>query len=224
LWLLDGRCVHDDDLDFFAQRLSPSESHRYARFVRRQRQRQFLLGRALLRIAAATVTGLPSDAFHVMEHPGDAPQLTLVAEACLIPYFSLSHSNDWIACVVSSNARVGIDIEFTDLARDVLASSRIAFHPEEHVWLLRQPGSVQLSAFYELWCSREALYKLHSALKLERDSVPLITPDGRIADTGCGWRRYSLPRSALTVVICSDRKLEAIEQVDLDGLARKDWL
>lgn len=212
-----------DDLDFFANRLSASERSRCARFARRERQRQFLLGRALLRVAVARLTGLSPDAFDVIERAGDAPRITVPAGRCSIPYFSLSHSGEWIGCAISSNARLGLDIEAVDPARDILAASQIGFHAEEHAWLLRQPDSTRLSAFYELWCSREALYKLQSGLEIQRHFLPLITA-GVIADNGCAWRRYSVPRSGLIMIICSDRKLAAIKQVELDGVTRKDWV
>jgi 4'-phosphopantetheinyl transferase len=223
LWLLDGSRVSGDDLDFFAHRLSASERYRYTGFARRERRRQFLLGRALLRVAAARCTGLSPDAFDVIERPGDAPRLTVPAGRCSIPYFTLSHSGGCIGCAISLNARVGLDIEVMDPTRDILAGSRIAFHREEHAWLLRQSSTTRLSAFYELWCSREALYKLDPALEAERDRAPLVRPDGTLANKGCAWHRYSLPRHGLNVIICSDRKLASIEQVELDGLTPNDW-
>ena len=223
LWLLNSSCVSGQDLDFFVQRLSASERCRYAGFARRERQRQFLLGRTLLRVAIARVTGLSPYAFDVIERPSDAPQLTFPAGPCSIPYFSLSHSGEWIGCAISSSARLGLDIEVVDPTRDILAGGRIAFHSEEHAWLLRQSDSTRLSAFYELWCSREALYKLQYGLESQRHLAPLITA-GVIADSGCTWRRYSLPRSGLVMIICSDRKLAAIEQVELNGFTRRDWV
>ena len=57
LWLLNGNCVCDDALAFFVQRLSSSEANHYDSFLRRERQRQFLLGRTLLRFAVSNLTG-----------------------------------------------------------------------------------------------------------------------------------------------------------------------
>ena len=214
--------MHEDDLEFFAQGLSASETHRYACFARRERQRQFLLGRMLLRVAVTRLTGLSPDAFDVIERPGGAPQLMVSAGQCVIPHFSLTHSGDWIGCVVSSNARVGLDIEVMDPTRDVIVGSRLAFHPEEHVWLLRQPSSARLSAFYELWCSREALYKLMPNLSLEKASSPLLDGNGAVVYNGFGWHRYSLPRSGLAVIVASDRDLSVIRQVEIARLRRTD--
>jgi hypothetical protein len=111
-----------------------------------------------------------------------------------------------------------------DPTRDILASSRIAFHPKEHVWLRRQPSSAQLSAFYELWCSREALYKLMPHFNLEKASSLLLNGNGGLAYNGCGWHRYNLSRSGLTVIIASDRQLPVIQQVEIARLRRADWL
>jgi 4'-phosphopantetheinyl transferase len=224
LWLLDGSRVHEDDLEFFAQRLSASETHRYACFARRERQRQFLLGRVLLRVAVTSLTGLSPDVFDVIERPGNAPQLTVPAGQCLVPHFSLTHSRDWVGCVVSSNARVGLDIEVMDPTRDVLASSRLAFHPEEHGWLLRQSSSARLSAFYELWCSREALYKLLPRFGRASVSSPLLNASGALRHKGCDWNRYSLSRSGVAVIVSSDCDLSAIRQIELARLGQADWL
>ena len=43
----------------FEQRLAASEAHRYAKFVRKQRKRQFLLGRMLLRLAVSKMMNVP---------------------------------------------------------------------------------------------------------------------------------------------------------------------
>jgi 4'-phosphopantetheinyl transferase len=224
LWLLDGSYVHEDDVSFFAERLGVAEAERYKGFARKARRRQFLLGRILLRVAVARLTCLPPEVFSVTERVGNAPLLTRPAEKCWIPHFSLSHSGDWLACVVSANATVGVDIEVIDPSRDSFASSQVAFQPDEQLWLLRQPSNARVSSFYELWCSREALYKLNPTLERDTISSPFFSPDGAIAYNGYGWHRYSFSRAALAIVVCSDRNLSGIEQVELNGLTREDWL
>ena len=119
--MLDSDLVREDDLAFFVHQLGASEARRYGRFSRRERQRQFLLGRMLLRFAISDLTGLPPNAIGVVERPDDAPQLIFPESKCS-PTFSLSHSRNWISCVVSANAMVGIDIEVNDPSRDIVAS------------------------------------------------------------------------------------------------------
>jgi hypothetical protein len=134
--LLNGDCVCDDTLAFFVQRLSGSEANRYNSFLRHERRRQFLLGRILLRLAVSHLTGLPADGLDIRERPGNAPLLVLPDAQQASPGFSISHSRNWVACLVSCDVAVAIDIEVHESARDINAISELVFHPSEHHWLL----------------------------------------------------------------------------------------
>jgi 4'-phosphopantetheinyl transferase len=138
--LLDGDLVREDDLAFFVRQLGTSEALRYGSFIRRARQRQFLLGRMLLRFAISDFTGLPPNVIGIVERPDNAPQLIFPESKCS-PNFSLSHSRNWISCVVSADAMVGVDIEVNYPGRDFVASSQLAFHPNDYLWLLSQPAA-----------------------------------------------------------------------------------
>jgi 4'-phosphopantetheinyl transferase len=223
LWLLDGRHVPEEDVAFFVQQLGASEARRYGRFRRRERRRQFLLGRMLLRLAVSRLMSLPPDVLAVIERTGSAPELVLPGSRSLGGYFSLSHSRNWVACVVGSNVTLGVDIEVNDPSRDVLGISQLGFHPNEHRWLLSQVDSARLSAFYHLWCTREALYKLTSSLGRQVALSPLVKADGVFALEGPDWHRYTLPHSFLMVAVCSDRPLSTLHKVELPRLTRADW-
>jgi len=223
LWLLDGSHVAEHDLAFFAEQLSTSESNRYLCFKRRERQRQFLLGRMLLRFAVAKLRSRPLGELAIIERESNLPQLVVRNERYLQPVFSISHSRDWVACVVSSNVALGLDIEVESPDRDIIGISQSVFHPQDHGWLLSQPETARLSAFYQLWCTNEALYKLLSSLGRERIFSPLVGSDGTIAAEGCRWHRFSLPHSRLTLVICSDQPLSFIHSLQLNGLTTVDW-
>ena len=81
LFLLDSAGMNEEQWEqqraLFLPRLGIGEAERYVRFTRRQRQRQFLLGRILLRRAVCSLTGVAPNAISVMERPGLAPQLML---------------------------------------------------------------------------------------------------------------------------------------------------
>src|SRR5262245_1265972 len=203
LWLLDGSRVAEEDLAFFVQQLGESEARRYGRFKRRERQRQFLLGRMLLRFAVSSLIALPLDGFAIIERESNAPQLVLPNEGYVRHTFSISHSRDLVACAVSSNASLGVDIEAESSSRDIIDISQSTFHPKDHGWLLRQPETARVSAFYQLWCTKEALYKLFSSLGRERIFSPLVGSDGTVASEGCGWHRFSLPHYGPALVLCS---------------------
>jgi 4'-phosphopantetheinyl transferase len=223
--LLDGSQVQEDHLTLFAaKKIGASEKERFYRFARRERRRQFLLGRMLLRYAVADLTGLSPNEVQVSERPGSFPQLTFPSQNCLVPHFSLSHSRQWIACVTSSQATLGMDIEVNDPSRDIIGISELAFHLRDHSWLLSQPDTERLFAFYFLWSAREARYKLLCNLRRDKGCAPIV--GGRsalIAGDNC-WRGYQLQDDNLTVVLFSDRKLLTVRQKTLSGLTRDGWL
>jgi 4'-phosphopantetheinyl transferase len=224
VWLLDGSLLNENDLVFFARQLGASETRRYARFLRGERRLQFLLGRMLLRVAVANLLSLPPDTLDIVERVGNAPQLVLPDSQMLQPHFSLSHSRNWVACAVSAGAKLGIDIEVNDPTRDVLRISQLAFHPNEQLWLLRQLEFARLAAFYHLWCTREALYKLMCSLGRQTFLSPLVGTAGIFASQGPGWHRYTSHHSALMLAICSDQPLSALQKFELTRFTREDWL
>ncbi|MFD2271969.1 4'-phosphopantetheinyl transferase family protein [Undibacterium arcticum] len=151
----------------------------------------------MLRRAVGSVTGLAPDAISIVERPGNSPQLNLAGYAGPSPYCSLSHSGNWIACAVSLDATLGLDIERIDPARDIDAMSEIAFDASERAWLGRQPDAERRAAFHHLWSLKEAHYKLRAGQKnrscnlkpLARClSTPLVSWPDRAAlgiDTAC---------------------------------------
>lgn len=178
IWLADARNVDAAQFPRFASWLSGSEAARYADFKRPLRQRQFLLGRAMLRLAMGQLLGLPAAGITLEERPGQAP-LLLAASAG--PYFSISHSGPWIACAVSSATALGLDIEQCDPRRDVLALARQAFGAAVSDELAAMPQPARTAAFYQRWSAVEAAYKLG------QDAASSVT----------------LPHPALSIVLCS---------------------
>jgi 4'-phosphopantetheinyl transferase len=157
VWLVDGRTVGDAQLDDLVHWLSASELARYGRFVRGARQRQFLIGRVLARQALGTLLSRVAQSLTLEEVAGLKPVLKGVnANAD----FSISHSGPWVACAVSRGARLGLDIEVIDPARDITALAAQAFGDERCAWLADRPGTTRLRDFYNLWSAQEAAIKL----------------------------------------------------------------
>src|SRR5262245_43925638 len=178
----------------------------------------------LLRFAVSRLLSLPPDTLGIVERNGNAPRLVLPGSQRAQPNFSLSHSGDWVACAVSSSGKLGVDIELNDPTRSILDVSHMAFHANEHAWLLQQSETTSLSAFYQLWCTREALYKLMTALGRETVLLPLVGMDGTLALHGPGWYGDTWAHCGLTIAVCSDQPLSAFQPMELDGLSRADWL
>jgi len=222
VWLLDIRRVPECVVNYFVQRLAASEFHRYAKFMRSQRKRQFLLARMLLRLAASKMMNVPVDEITVIDRVGSAPELLVLDGQVSPPNFSISHSRNWVGCALSTEVMLGFDIELNDPARDIIALGDAAFQRNEQRWLTQQPDNSRIAAFYELWSTREALYKLMSNLGREMPSSSLNSAEKH--DTSRGWHRRAFMHRGLTAVVCSDKSISKLEKVDLAGLTPADLL
>jgi len=216
LWLLNGNLVPDARLPLLAASLGASERQRYERFLRPQRAREFLLGRLLLRHAAQEMLGVPHHQIVITERDDKAPVLALPASCPSSDFhFSLSHSKQFVACLVSRDTPVGLDIESPLPQRDVLALSSAAFTAAEHVWLAQQAETLRQTAFYRLWNSKEAWYKLMSAQGKPVDKLPsLIDADGKFQDSTTDWHSYTFTHAELYLATCSNRALASLELID----------
>jgi 4'-phosphopantetheinyl transferase len=160
LLLVDADGVGDDALRRCHSWLSASEAARYGRFVRSARQRQFVIGRGLLRMALGRLRGLAPQDVHLEEREGQAPQL--VGQDGL-PGLSIAHSGRWVACAVSAQSALGLDIEMKTAGRDLAALAAQAFDAAALMRWEQMPAEERTDGFYALWSELEARYKLGGA-------------------------------------------------------------
>lgn len=220
--LYNANQLTDDDRGRFLACLSAEELLRYERFLRPLRQREFLLGRILLRFAVARLAGVALDAVGVIERKNQAPLVQLPATDAALPYFSLSHSHGWVACAISSDTALGLDIETLDAKRDVLAISRAAFSEAESDWLFSRPAEDKVAEFYTLWSSKEALFKLTSA----RDggsSLPEQVAAGVRLRSGSDWHARTWSQQGLAMTLCSRDRLQSAVRICLRGATPTAW-
>lgn len=185
LWMVNTDSVADEVLMAYRSCLSVEESARCERFVRGQRQRQFVIGRVLLRMALGELLNLSPRNLQLAEQSGKAPRLITPASHDGLPSFSISHSGRWVACAVSEQSTLGLDIEMKKAERDFTALAQQAFDKTAlERWERIQSLSVkeQTDGFYPLWSEQEARFKL-----------------GLIGEGHC----VVLPHAELSVVLCS---------------------
>lgn len=138
---------------------------RYQNMLRPHRQRQFLIGRALLRSALAPL---------VQRHPAE---ITLIDRSGLGPVligdsqtgFSLSHSGPWIGCVVCADVALGLDIERRTIPREFAALAEQICDADTAQQLASLPSAAQAEFFYAVWSRREARIKLRSNARVGFD-------------------------------------------------------
>jgi 4'-phosphopantetheinyl transferase len=158
LWLVDSAALPGTALVAGLRWLSQAERLRHARFVRAERARQFVAGRVLLRMAIGELLGVAPGTVELLERPGNAPALVSPERPRL--GLSISHSGPWVACAVSLESPVGLDIERIDPARDLVALAEQAFGTEAAAALAALDETARLHAFYRQWCRHEAHIKL----------------------------------------------------------------
>lgn len=197
VWLVDSRIVGEIELQRGFLWLSAEERLRYDAFLRPQRQRQFLIGRILLRIALGKLLEVPAERISLTGQSNHAPRLNWSGAA---PYFSLSHSGSWVACAVSPDTALGLDIEVIDPARDLIALAEQAFDPDEFARFGQLDSDDQLRAFYLLWSTKEAKFKLASNANSVSESSTQVS---------C----IDLSQTDLSIILCSSHALLAIPQI-----------
>lgn len=214
LWLADVRDSLATNVSNYADCLAfltPDERRRYAGFIRAQRQLEFLASRLLLRLAISRHLQIATAAIEVSVEADAAPHLRVNGSTTDVPFFSLSHSNGIVACAVSQTQALGLDIETHNPRHDPLAISRATFSPAEHAWLLAQNEADRTAAFYQLWNSKEALYKLQCILQRQPSALPEMTgPDGKLLTAGPPCFVFPRPRPDIFVAICSMQALSCV--------------
>ena len=225
IWLLNTSGVTARTLDESAARLSADSRTAAAALARPPIRRRFVLSRQMLRTAVATTAGCDSELVTVSECSGRAPTVTVSPAQIL--FVSLSHSGTWIACVVGTEP-VGVDIEFVEKKRDLLALSALFFSAAEHAWLTRQTDS-NLS-FYRLWTGKESVFKVAHGVGGQGAVLDVqfeVLDDSLIAPSPAGSLRFLQPVPSLMCSFASRSQdlramsSSAIRYLDDESLCRQ---
>lgn len=195
--MTDADAVSEADLQRYRSWLTASEMARHQRFVRAQRQRQFIVGRVLLRMALGRLLRVAPQDIKLEEQVGKAPRLAEPLLKGAGPGFSIAHSGRWVACAVSAQTALGLDIELRDSSRDLPALAAQAFDSSEMAqWARLQnlPEAQRTDGFYRLWSEKEARFKLGVTV---------------------GGHCVALPHAELSVVLCSEQLLDRTPPIEL---------
>jgi 4'-phosphopantetheinyl transferase len=196
LWLARADRVSAATLADYRGWLGAGEAARYAGFKRPARQRQFLVGRGLLRQALGHLLALAPATIRLEERPGMAPSLSTLRG---VPGMSISHSGPWVACAVSGHTALGLDIEQRDASRDLLALAGQAFDADIVAALAALSPAARVTDFYRRWSTQEARIKLGSP----DGAVPpaIATTTTTTTTTTCDY--VEVPHPDCAIVICS---------------------
>ncbi|MDF1563114.1 MAG: 4'-phosphopantetheinyl transferase superfamily protein [Deltaproteobacteria bacterium] len=123
-----------------------------------RRQREYLVGRALLRLTLAERLGEPAAALAFEEGERGRPGLIGAPEGA--PSFNLSHTQGLLVLALApAQSSVGVDLEYTPRRLELDRLARRHFTEAEHAAMLALPEEVQRERFFELWTLKEAYMK-----------------------------------------------------------------
>jgi 4'-phosphopantetheinyl transferase len=160
--------------------LSLKEKRRAEGFVFERHRRQYIFAHGLLRFALSSFVPevKPSDWCFVTNRYG-RPFIAAPATTRTV-YFSLSHTEGCVACVVSGCEAVGIDVEEIHERHSLFATAHSNFSPEEIDALRGLPPSDMVDRFFDYWTLKEAYLKARGAgLNFPLNQFSILISSGR---------------------------------------------
>jgi 4'-phosphopantetheinyl transferase len=112
----------------------------------------------LVRHALAATGGLPPAHWRFVNEDKGKPQIDPVLDRPRLQ-FSLSHSGGLVACAVTTDSAIGIDVEATSPHRAGLDVAKHHFAPDEVAFLRAAPPNDQREIFIRFWTLKEAFIK-----------------------------------------------------------------
>ena len=136
--------------------LSSLESEKLQRLKQHNRRKEYILSRALMRMALSRQYEKPLQYWQFSEHPNAAPRLLNPIDSPL--FISLSHSADCVMLALSNQA-VGLDVERMVRRKETDNIARKVFTAKQQDYLTHLPKNQAIHHFYQLWTHKEALVK-----------------------------------------------------------------
>lgn len=136
--------------------LNRSERKRAARFSFERHRRQHVAAHALKRIALSTLASsdVAPRCWDFKIASSGKPEVSQPAG----PYFNLSHCEGLVACAVSHDVELGVDVECLTRNPPFEIVQR-HFSPDERAWLSSLSAEDRRIGFFRLWTLKEALIK-----------------------------------------------------------------
>lgn len=215
LYLLKPAQLCTEQLIALPNELSPEERQHWCAIQQPGRQREYLLGRVLLRRRLAERLRCPADELVFGNGPHGKPMLLSHAWQ-----FNLSHSGDWLVLALCPLGPLGVDIEMGLRRRQLLPLAKRFYAASEYEWLLSLPAAEQESAFYRLWARKEAVLKAHgNGIAAGLDKVRFVPQEEWRLDNqldsqsyqvqdwplGSGWLSLAAPTLSVSISLLDER-------------------
>ena len=160
VWCRATGALSEEDVRTARRFLSEDECVRADRLRSDAARRDFIVAHDLLRRTLSTYGPLAPDDWRFITDRFGKPSIDGCGEdvtPCLS--FSLSHTAGCVACAISSDTAVGVDVERTDRRAAVTQLADRYFSEREAAELRALSESMRLVRFTELWTLKEAYLK-----------------------------------------------------------------
>ena len=160
--------------------LGDSDLRRYHAYRRPDDRRRHIVAHAALRSRLAPLVGDTPQALRLVRGPNGKP------ERPGGPFFSLSHSGEYVAIAVSTMP-IGVDVQEHRAIGDHILFAKTYFSEPEISRL--KAAAWAACVFFEIWTAKEAVAKgdgRGTALGLQKFAVPIMSSrPSRVVDLGC---------------------------------------
>jgi 4'-phosphopantetheinyl transferase len=157
IWYRVTEALDDTAVQAEVAQLSPDERARAQRFVFPRDRRDFAAAHALLRRVLSTYDDVPPDAWTFVAEANGKPSLAPEHGGTLA--FNLSHTHGLVACAVTRDAHVGVDVECVERVGDGRDIAARYFAARELSQLDACAEDRRAARFIELWTLKEAYLK-----------------------------------------------------------------
>lgn len=158
VWLMEVDAPPPALLAEWRQCLDTDELARADRFHFERDRIIYTAAHWLLRSALAEVGGLPAAAWRFATGPHGKPRIDPALGQDALS-FNLSHTKGLVACAITLEDEIGIDVELMEPRRSELDIAEHYFSAAEVALLRAMPAARHARTFFRLWTLKEALIK-----------------------------------------------------------------
>jgi len=163
---------------YYASLLNREETERLARFAFDRLKLEYLVTRALCRTVLSRYAPVEPAAWRFRTGARGKPEIDGASPL----RFNLSNAATLVACAVTRDADIGIDVERVDRETDTAALAQHYFARAERDALAALPAQDRRRRFFELWTLKEAYLKATgTGLAGTLDSIAFALSEREIA-------------------------------------------
>ena len=191
IWITQPEVIQDNALlADYLDLLSTEEREKQKRFHFERDRKNYLCTRALVRAVLSKYAPVAPAGWEFERNAYDKPEIKRTDRSLPDLQFNLSHSNQLIACAVTLDRKLGIDVEHTIRSTDFPEVANRYFSSLEMADLNRLSIPEREMKFFEYWTLKEAYIKAcGEGLQIPLDVFSMnLTQQGKVAISFTGNR------------------------------------